>query len=640
VVKTRRPYGYRLYWLSHTQHSPIRTIDCKPGHEFEIKTDNTSGHGTLPPSRHRDDMTFQYRAIGQSKIAIRDGLYDGILRILADCLRPKTRGQSRSITAAYTNSQENFVVLTQENVQTICDLIRPHYKRGHRHNICYTLSGVFHKSAVDVDCASNVLRLLGVNDEEVKNRLTVVATYKKNRKEVNGYNAFYTTLQNATGDDSIAKNVLASVDRIVNHKGRGKEKENSHSLLKKLLQQFTFKTIRDTEEVYYYDETKGVYRSLAETVIKEQLEILCPTIRTYEVKEIINKIISRTYVERTVFDKDPNIHNLKNGLLNILTGKFSSHTPNYLSFVQLPINYDPNAKCPNILRFLGQVLQPSDVFTALQIFGYCLEKSVKYEKAFLLEGDEGDNGKSTFTKLLEHFLGRENVSHSSLQELDNDRFAKADLYGKLANICSDLQSKKLSHTGNFKTLVSGDIIRAQRKHGRPFDFSSIAKMIFSTNKIPESDDQTNAFFKRWIILHFYRIFRGEEKDTNLIEKLTTEEELSGLLNLALIALKQLKKDDEFIHADDIETTKREYNENANSVDVFLANNCHVDITDRNRYVMPKDLYRNYEQFCAVNNLTPVSINVFGARLKARGFAKERLLQDGQRVYRYIGISPA
>lgn len=51
--------------------------------------------------------------------------------------------------------------------------------------------------------------------------------------------------------------------------------------------------------------------------------------------------------------------------------------------------------------------------------------------------------------------------------------------------------------------------------------------------------------KRWIILLFDRVFQGEDKDTNLIEKLTTEEELSSLLNLAIIALKQLIKDNGF-----------------------------------------------------------------------------------------------
>ena len=82
VVKTKKKYGYRIYWLSHEQHPSIRITDCKPGYEFEIKTDNTLGHGTLPPSNHRDDLTFRYQSIGGNKIAIEDGLYDGILNVL------------------------------------------------------------------------------------------------------------------------------------------------------------------------------------------------------------------------------------------------------------------------------------------------------------------------------------------------------------------------------------------------------------------------------------------------------------------------------------------------------------------------------------------------------------------------------
>ena len=60
--------------------------------------------------------------------------------------------------------------------------------------------------------------------------------------------------------------------------------------------------------------------------------------------------------------------------------------------------YDPKAKCPNILKFLGQVLQPQDVFTAMQIIGYCLYRDNKYEKAITLAGP-GGNGKEVFIRL-------------------------------------------------------------------------------------------------------------------------------------------------------------------------------------------------------------------------------------------------
>jgi phage/plasmid-associated DNA primase len=62
-----------------------------------------------------------------------------------------------------------------------------------------------------------------------------------------------------------------------------------------------------------------------------------------------------------------------------------------------------------------------------------------------------------------------------------------------------LKAEKLTNMGIFKMLLSGDAIRAQKKHGQPFDFRNIAKLIFSANEIPESNDQTYAYFKHWII---------------------------------------------------------------------------------------------------------------------------------------------
>ena len=202
--------------------------------------------------------------------------------------------------------------------------------------------------------------------------------------------------------------------------------------------------------------------------------------------------------------------------------------------------YDPNSKCKTVLRFLGQILHPQDIFTALEIIGYLLYKTAIYEKAVMLHGN-GDNGKGVFIKLIEAFVGLKNCSHVALQELDNDKFASSDLHGKVANTFADLKSGKLLTTGNFKTPVSGDSVRAQEKYGKSFSFRNIAKMIFSTNKIPDSDDKSYAYYKKWLILSFDKVFRGTAKDTDLINKLTMSNELSGLLNLALIALRQLKK---------------------------------------------------------------------------------------------------
>jgi P4 family phage/plasmid primase-like protien len=448
--------------------------------------------------------------------------------------------------------------------------------------------------------------------------------------------------------DSIWKSALDFVDKLnasrdakVQNDKKRENGESEHSdlvvsIAEEIMLKHTFATMSDTSEIYYYDTLNGVYVPGGEVLIETKAEEHENRISTYKVDEIINKIKRRTYKSRTDFDKDSNLLNLRNGLLNVMTDRLVEHNSKYLSLVQLPLNYDPKAKCPNILRFLGQVLRPKDVFTVLQLFGYSLYRTAKYEKAAMCCG-KGDNGKGTLLKLFERFLGDQNVSHASIQELNNDRFAIADLHGKLANICADLKAEKLTNTGTFKMLVSGDTIRAQRKHGQPFDFRNIAKLIFSANEIPESHDQTYAYFKRWIILLFDRVFHGEDKDTNLMEKLTTDEELSGLLNLAIIALKQLIKDNGFIHADDVHSIQKEYNQNATAIDNFLNIQCQMDVTDRDNYTICRDLYHNYLLHCKHSNNPPVSDNVFGGHLIAKGIKKERRRVNRIREYCYIGI---
>jgi P4 family phage/plasmid primase-like protien len=624
VVKTRKPNGFHLYWLSHKQHKPVRIEDCKQSFEFEIKAEKACS--TLPPSTHRNDTDFHYKNFGQNKLFISDEFYDKLIERLAECLEFK-RQQQRETRAPGEQGE-----LEDAEIQVISNAICPYYLKGRRHMIVFGLSGLFHRFNISKDSAIAVIETLAKEDTEQDRKKavsTVEETYQMDPKLVAGSRYLLDALDRVTGDQGIAKDIFDKIFRII-----GTRHKPIQWLTQEIMKEYTFKTIRESGKIYYHSE--GQYIPGGERIIQEYCQLLYPTVTTHEVQEVVNQINRRTGVDQ--FDTDPGILNLQNGLLNLNTGEFREHSADHLSLVQLPINYDPNAKCPKILRFLGQVLKPKDIFTALQLFGYTIYKTSKYEKAVMCVG-KGDNGKTTFLKLFECFLGLKNVSHASLQELNGDKFAIADLHGKLANICADLKSEKLTNTGVFKMLVSGDVIRAQKKHGQPFDFSNYAKLIYSTNQIPQSDDITYAYFKRWIILIFDRVFMGEERDTNLVEKLTTDGEISGLLNLALIALRQLVRDNGFIYSDDIHTVEREYNLNANTVERFVTEKCAMDTSDRESFGICKDVYHAYVLHCKEHKITPLSDNSFGTELAQRHIKKERKMVNGYREYCYIGIKP-
>ena len=439
---------------------------------------------------------------------------------------------------------------------------------------------------------------------------------------------------NGKGDGSV---IVEHVNGLAN---RLDQEEPEHAtpiqqLAKKITSENIFRTTTDNEELFWYDG-HGLYLSGQEWRIKYECQQIQPKIKTKDVQEVINHIKRKTFIDRAVFDSNSEILNLQNGLLDIHTMTLTPHSPDQYSITQLPVRFNQKAKCPRIIRFLGQVLKPKDVFTALELIGYCLYKTSKFEKAALCIG-KGSNGKSTFLRIIDHLLGSKNISHISLQDISGDRFASAGLYGKLANTFADLKSDKLVSTGNFKMLVSGDYIRAQKKFQNPFEFQNYAKLIFSANEIPQSEDRTYAYFRRWIILFFEKVFEGDDNDTELINKLITPEELSGLLNLALIALRQLIKDNQFVQIDDIATIERDYNLNASTVERFLSEKC-VVTNDREDYIICRDLWDIYYKFCKDNGLNSKTDNIFGMELRQLQVKKERLrIKKVEREYCYVGI---
>jgi hypothetical protein len=110
------------------------------------------------------------------------------------------------------------------------------------------------------------------------------------------------------------------------------------------------------------------------------------------------------------------------------------------------------------------------------------------------------------------------------------------------------------------------------------------------------------------------------------------------LNLALIALRQLIKDSGFIHTDDIETVEKEYNLNASTAERFVREKCEVDVSDRERHEICRDLYYAYVVYCKENSITAKADNVFGMELAQQHIKKERKLVKRQREYCYVGIN--
>ena len=325
--------------------------------------------------------------------------------------------------------------------------------------------------------------------------------------------------------------------------------------------------------------------------------------------------------------------NLANGIFNLCTGQLEPHTPEFLSPIQLQVSYDPDALCPAIDRFIAQVFPVDSVQLAYAIAGWLMFPDTAYQKAILLIGI-GRNGKSVYLLLLQALVGATNCSARSLQAL-SDHFAAADLYGKLANIAADIPGARVEDVSTFKSIVGADPLTGERKYRDAFKFEPYARLIFSGQEIPPAPDSSDAYIDRWIIVRFPHRFGPDPRTgglvcpacgvvhariPNVIDSLTTPDELSGFLNKALAAYRRVKERGGFSQT---ATTKRGTEELEDTVDptsAFIAERCYIE--DRAEARKPL-LYKGYVEWCADSGRKAMSTRRFYPLMLRRGFEEDR-----------------
>jgi putative DNA primase/helicase len=413
------------------------------------------------------------------------------------------------------------------------------------------------------------------------------------------------------------------------------EKDTNHHKIAALLKRRNdFLTLEDTDQLLVWQD--GIYQPGGDIVVKQKLEQFHgKNLTTNTCNEIIGHVQRSTYVKRDLFDENPNLITLENGVLNLETGLLNNWNPGYKSRVKIPVLYDPEATCPVIHQFFTEIVDPQDVPKLYEFVGYCLETGYPIQKAFMLIGG-GENGKGAFLALIDEFLGAKNVSHESLHNLVYRRFNIAQLDGKLANIGADLSNITLATTGVFKSLCGGDRISVERKHQHPFDLLNRAKLIFATNTMPRTKDKTPAYYRRWEPIIFPNTFPQGTADPHILAKLTTPTELSGLLNKAIEALHRLRITHRFTNTLTTNQLEDYINRLSEPVYAFIEDRCEYS-TAQDAWTSKHDLYAAFADYCRHQHIAIHSQTAFTKELKFYTGQRIRETRRGTRGWHGIQL---
>ncbi len=364
-----------------------------------------------------------------------------------------------------------------------------------------------------------------------------------------------------------------------------------------------------------YDYKQGKYELVTEEIRAQAHAHMVSNGKasTHNCNEVINDIRLTKLTKREEFDKNLDALPVSNGLLNTQTRVLEAHNPDYLNFTQFKhLTFNPEAKCPKTQAFLESILPPEELKELQKAIGYLLYKRYTWAAIIILIGP-GANGKTTLLRLLTAFLGKDNVSGVSMQSLEDSRFAASQLYNKFANLCGDLSYQDLKSTGNLKKLTGQDRITSENKFKDPFNFDNYAKLWFSCNRLPTQHyDDTPAFWRRLILFHFNSVFNLQQGNDipNLIDQLTTPEELSGLLNYALDGLKLLFEEGGFKYTDP-DRIKEEWTRLSDSVGAFCLDMIEQSST---AYITKSELFSKYIDYCKDKKIPALSEDTFHKKL--------------------------
>lgn len=309
-----------------------------------------------------------------------------------------------------------------------------------------------------------------------------------------------------------------------------------------ILKQNHIATVEETDDILLYRD--GVYRNgenkVSEIIIKMIED------KNYDFsKKILNSILEiikvRTIITLRHFNHNPNFICLKNGIFdldsNVFTNYSSFNDNPYKSTIQLNIKYNPQAECKEIDKFLTQLFGKEKKKIYIYIF-HVINSHKRYGKALVLKSNT-QSGKSTFLNFIAKIIGEENISNVKLNRLDN-KFTTALFRNSLFNLDHDIIKKEIEKGNrNLKRVISDNLFQAELMYQKSFIFPNRTEFAFSTNG--DLNIYKPALKRRLDIVKMKSIIVNKKEDldrfenallvdTEILQKITTDEELSGLFN--------------------------------------------------------------------------------------------------------------
>ncbi len=333
-------------------------------------------------------------------------------------------------------------------------------------------------------------------------------------------------------------------------------------------------------------------------------------------------------------DSDPWLLTVKNGTVDLRTGKLLPTDREHYITKTAVVAYDPEAECPMFKAFINRIMDGNEELISFlqRSIGYSLTGRITERCLFILHG-VGKNGKSTLLEVVRAIMSE--YAMRTPTETLMVKFGGSDIPNDIARLkgarfvsASETEQGQRLAESKIKDLTGGDTVSARFMRGEFFDFEPEFKLWLATNHKPNIRGTDDAIWDRIRLIPFNVRIPEEERDPTLPDKLRAE--LAGIFRWALEGCKAWRESGLGM-PEEIEQAAKEYRDEMDILGEYLNDNCMTGNPDFE--ISMTALYKNYRSWCETNSIKMISKILFGKRLVERGIEKKRDM-DGRK---WIGI---
>jgi P4 family phage/plasmid primase-like protien len=345
------------------------------------------------------------------------------------------------------------------------------------------------------------------------------------------------------------------------------------------------------------------------------------------------------------FDTQEGYINFNNGVLDVAKMEIIPNSLEWGFTYKLPFDFDPTATCPKYDQFIEEVLNEKEaamIVNEYMAYAAASMPNSLYEKALLLLGG-GSNGKSVLMNTMRHIFGNDNCCSVGMGAMQSEN-SRPMLINKLINIVPEENKKALLNNSDlFKMLVSGEELTAKILYKDQFTFCPKAKLVFSYNELPFSNDHSNGFYRRFIVLSFPNSYIGKE-NRNLTNELKLE--ASGIWNRIIEAYKRLLENKAFTVSNMALNELSEFKSNSDSFMQFIEE--FVQIKDglffhQDDFTLMRDAYQVYARISKESGQIALGYQQFVGQFKKilhKDRVKRKRVGDATNCLIVVGIKVA